>query len=66
MLRLNETRCGCRDALPAHIDQLFDQLKSCLAEGHSLVTPGCNSEYKGEDEDGACDGPDDDVGTADT
>lgn len=34
--------------------------------GHSLVTPGRDSQYEGEEEDGAYDGPDDDVGTGDT
>ncbi len=33
---------------------------------NSLVTPGSNSQYEGEEEDGAYDGPDDDVGTGDT
>lgn len=33
---------------------------------HLLVTPGSNSQYEGKEEDGAYDGPDDDVGTGDT
>lgn len=35
-------------------------------QGHSLVTPSCNGQYEGEEEDGAYDGPDDDVGAGDT
>lgn len=31
-----------------------------------LVAPGCNSQYEREEEDGACDGPDDDVCAVDT
>lgn len=33
---------------------------------HSLVTPGGDSQDEGEEEDGAHDGPDDDVGDGDT
>lgn len=33
---------------------------------HSLVTPGCGSQYEDEEEDGAHNGPDDDVGEGDT
>lgn len=39
---------------------------ACRLQGHSLVTQGCNSQYEGEEEDGAYDGPDDDVGSGDT
>lgn len=39
---------------------------ACRLQGHSLVTPGCSSHNEGEEEDGADDGPDDDVGTGDT
>lgn len=39
---------------------------TCRPGGHSLVTPGGDSQYEGEEEDGAYDGPDDDVGTGDT
>lgn len=34
--------------------------------GHSLVAPGCDSQYESEEEDGASDGPDNDVGAGDT
>lgn len=33
---------------------------------HSLVTPGSHSQDEGEEEDGAHNGPDDDVGAGDT
>lgn len=39
---------------------------SCEKCWHSLVAPGCDSQNKDEEEDGAHDGPDDDVGDGDT
>lgn len=41
-------------------------MREAWLQGHSLVTPGRSSKDEGEQEDGACDGPDDDVGAANT
>lgn len=41
-------------------------MKHNCVQGHSLVTPGSDSQYEGEEEHGAHDGSDDDVGAGDT
>lgn len=39
---------------------------TCRPQRHLLVAPGCNSQYEREEENGADNGPDDDVCTGDT
>lgn len=47
-------------------DILISAMFSCGKCRHSLVAPDCDSQNEGEEEDGAHDGPNDDVGDGDT